>query len=897
MLGGRKWLRKAVLLLALCAGGVGTSAPPQGAPAWTPDPDDQYLLDVTIRQLRLGDGVRAYEAPEGPCVVLGDFLKTLDVPMKIDLAAKKASGWAFKEANRIAIDYGAQTAAYGTRSEAIAPGTIRETPEGWCVQANALSRWFGITVNALTSGSVLLLQSQERLPIELAMERQARAGRLSKAKFDLDGLPQVRIPYRMWRSPALDFVVSAGATYRAKDGVRVDRQSSVYAAGEVAHLSYDAQLSTDAKGVPAAVRLRAYRSDPDGHLLGPLRATHFGFGDVQGFDSRLSGGAASGRGAVVTNRPLTAQTAFDRTHFEGDLPAGWEAEIYRNEELLGFAKSGGDRRYVFDDVQLLYGDNKIRIVLYGPQGQTRVREELINVGQDNAPPGKTWYWAGASQPARDVFALEKPPDRPDLPKAQASVALEHGIDTRTSVAALARAMLIGDQRVTFIEGAVRRSVGLAMVEVSAARESTGGTAARAQILGKVGPVNVNAEAILANDFHLQGGAPKTLREYRLALDAPVKVGRAVLPAHADVHLADHGDGAKQLEAAARLSANFNRFNLATGLRYTRQFAPAGAQPANAELNVMGSGHVGPVRLRGITSFGISPSAGFRSAELEAFWSASEKVSWDGALSYDARSHRGRASLSHIRHLDTMAIALTGEAATDGSVALGINLNFSLDARHGITLSRHQLAQAGEVRAVVFRDQNGNGMRDPDEPPEKGALVTTGTRLAERATGADGTTLVGGLTAYKPIAVGLDLSSLPDPMLVPEKPLQVVVPRPGIPAEVQIALVGGGDIEGSLLKNGGLPFEGVDLELIDGAGKAVATARTDYDGFFLFERVPYGSYAIRVSQASAAAANVVADLGVHVEINGKKSIVRVGAIRTVPQAQIAQAAGSPPSSFR
>src|SRR5262245_8261178 len=133
MAGGRTWLRKAAMLLALCAGGVAASAPgPLPATAsWTADPDSQFLLDVNIRQLRLGDGVRAYNTPEGTCVVLGDFLTTLDVPMKIDLAAKQASGWAFKEKNRISIDYSGMTATYGSRSESIGAGTIRETPEGW----------------------------------------------------------------------------------------------------------------------------------------------------------------------------------------------------------------------------------------------------------------------------------------------------------------------------------------------------------------------------------------------------------------------------------------------------------------------------------------------------------------------------------------------------------------------------------------------------------------------------------------------------------------------------------------------------------------------------------------------------------------------------------------------
>src|SRR4030095_1727480 len=104
MPGGLRWLRKTAMLLALCAGSLAESAPPPNMPAWSADPDEQFVLDVNVHQLRLGDTVRAYTPPEGTCVVLGDFLTALDVPMRIDLGAKKASGWAFKESNRISID-------------------------------------------------------------------------------------------------------------------------------------------------------------------------------------------------------------------------------------------------------------------------------------------------------------------------------------------------------------------------------------------------------------------------------------------------------------------------------------------------------------------------------------------------------------------------------------------------------------------------------------------------------------------------------------------------------------------------------------------------------------------------------------------------------------------------
>ena len=893
MSGGRSWLRKTAMLLALCAGSVAASAPPPATSAaqWTADPEEQFILDVNIRQLRLGDTVRAYNTPEGTCVVLGDFLTALDVPIHIDLGAKKASGWAFREANKIDIDYGALRASFGGgRIEPVAPGTIRETPEGWCVQTRALARWFGIGVQPVTAGSVLVLQSDAKLPVEMEMERQQRAARIHHASFDLATLPQVRVPYRMWRTPALDFVVSGGVTYRASDGVRIDRESSVYAAGEIAHLSYDAQITTTAKGKPSLLRLRAFRSDPDGHLLGPLKATHVGVGDVEGLDSRLTGAVAAGRGVVLTNRPLSARTAFDRTRIEGDLPTGWEAEIYRNGELLGFAKADSSQRYVFDDVQLLYGENKVRVVLYGPQGQVRERDETINVGEDNVPRGKTWYWMGANQPGRDLIALEKPPDGIILPRAQAAVSLEHGLDTRTSVGVLARTMLIADQRLTFVEGTVRRSVGDAELEVSAARESNGGTAAHAQLLGKFGPVYVNADALIANDFHLRGyDTPQSSREGRLALDTPFKLGKSIIPAHAEVHYVDRTDGSHMLDAAARLSASIDRFNLGAGFSYHRDYVASGpSPPGQLGVSLIGSGHLGEVRLRGDTEFDVSPTARLKSAEFSAYWTASEHGDWEADLVYEGQARRARARVTHILRFDSFALSLSGEAATNGDVALGFNLNFSLDPRRGFTLSRRPLAEGGMVHATVYRDLNDNGMRDPGEPLEKGALITTGTRQAERKTDSSGSVTVGGLTPYMPIAVGIDATSLDDPMLTPKKALQVVVPRPGVAADVEIGLVGGGDVEGELMKSGELGFEGVDLELVDQAGKVASVARTDFDGFFLFERVPYGTYTLRVSAGSATAAKIAVDLGIKLKVSADQSIVRLGTIRSRRPVNIASA---------
>jgi hypothetical protein len=147
---------------------------------------------------------------------------------------------------------------------------------------------------------------------------------------------------------------------------------------------------------PKICALRAYRTDPDGGLLGPLKATHWALGDVSTNVTPLGIQTTAGRGAFVTNRPLNRPDSFDRTVFRGELPNGWDAELYRNEQLIGYVQSRGDGRYEFLDVPLLYGQNRFEVVLYGPQGQIRRDVKMIPVGLGSIPPRETYYWAGCA---------------------------------------------------------------------------------------------------------------------------------------------------------------------------------------------------------------------------------------------------------------------------------------------------------------------------------------------------------------------------------------------------------------------------------------------------------------------------------------------------------------------
>lgn len=875
----RDLAKGALALLTIIVGGVAAPASSPVTDKWVADPEEQYLLDVSLHSNRIGEAVRAYPTPEGNCIVLGDFLTTLDVPMKIDMEAQRASGWAFKEENRIEIDRAAGTASINGNREALATTAIREVPEGWCVDAEALSRWFGLGVTANMGGAMLLVESDAKLPIELAIDRRKRAERLTRAKFDLSSLPEVKLPYRMWRTPALDFVVSAGVTYNAHSGTQVDRTATVYASGEVAKMSYTSSFSTRTDGGEGLLRFRAYRSDPDGGLLGPLKATHLELGDLVHGSNGISSRIGGGRGALVTNRPLSRLAEFDRVSFEGDLPAGWDAELYRNGELLAFSSGDGSGLYRFNDIQLNYGDNDVEIVLYGPQGQVRRRVETVSVGDQAIPPGQTWYFASVSQPGRDLLRIGGQETRP-LVKAQATIAVDHGIDQKMSIGLLAQTLLLSDERVSYVEANVRRTVGRAQIEATAALTNKGGQRYGLRGIARFGDVSIAASSRFNNNFILDRDIDRVRDEHQLSASIPVKIGARSLPLSARVGLTNFQDGGRLWEAGGRVSMATGRFNLSTELDWQRRtFGGFSAAPPDDRLvgRFIGTGRVGKVRLQGDVDMDFS-GRGLTRAGLNAYWSKSDRVDWDLGIAYERQADRFRARVAHVRRLDIASIALTAEAASDGSVAAGLNVAFSLDAPGGsFRPTATALARTGSVQARIFRDDNDNGIRDPGEPLMKGAMITAGHHASKGSSDERGVVTMAGLQTHSPVAIGIDGTTLSDPNLVPRQALQLVVPRPGVTATMDIALVGSGEIEGMIALPDGGSVEGIELELLDKRGRVIASTRSEYDGYFLFEKVAYGSYGLRVSDQSAGALGVQARIDRTVMVGPDRPVMRIGTI--------------------
>ncbi|MEQ1687840.1 MAG: carboxypeptidase-like regulatory domain-containing protein, partial [Sphingopyxis sp.] len=551
-----------------------------------------------------------------------------------------------------------------------------------------------------------------------------------------------------------------------------------------------------------------------------------------------------------------------------------------------------DGRYEFVDVRLNYGLNRFEIVLYGPQGQVRREVRTVPIGIDAIPPNKTYYWAGVVQEDHDLLELFGNRPRPYRRGWRAMVGIERGLNRRTSAGVWASSLMIEDQRYTIAEAALRRSIGPTLVEVTGSAQSGGGRAARLLWVGQLGNSFFQLESLLAGGGYRSDRVSRGVTGlHSLSLDHNLRLGGTTLPLHVEARYRQRRDGQNRIEATGRVSANFRNLSLTGQVDWAHAAAPSGFPDTADEVvaTLLANARFGRVRVRGEARIGVSGPSASSEAAVVAEWAQSERTDWRIEAGYQSVSHRARIGAGYTRRFDRLALSAYAEAASDGSVAGGFSLSFGFgpDPRgNGIRFSRDRIASQGQVLATVFMDDNGDGRHQAGEEVTEGVVITAGNAIADVPTGVDGQAIVDSLAPFRSVLIGIDETSLPNPLIRPALSGVVVTPRPGVATRVMLPLVAAGEVDGTLQREGGNGIEGVDLELVDQSGAARARTRTDFDGFFLFESVPYGKYTLRVSDLSAQALGVASRL-VELELNRSNQRIRMGPLSVRARSNLAR----------
>ena len=892
----RTFLRKTSVVAGFAAALSGVCASPTLAQAsshgFTVEEDDFLMLQMRVGSYSMPLEIRGYQINDGDdvCLDLADVIQSLDLPVRLDKKSRRATGWLFSEDQSFTLDRDAGTVQNMNTGRAPVAGDITDTPEGWCVETGALSRWFGVTFRPDIYNALVSVESEQKLPFIEAIERRSRAARLrpKAVGFDLAEYPRADADYRVWRTPSVDVVARTDARKVNGGGTDVTGRYELFAAGELLGASVEARLASDNSLKPRSLRVRAFRQDPDGKLLGPLKATQVVAGDVTGEQARLTAFGGIGRGVYISNQPLGRTNLFSTTVLRGTLPVGWDAELYRNGQLIAFQGEARDGRYEFEEVELFYGRNEFEIVLYGPQGQEKRERYSQPVGFNTIEPGKTYYWANALQDNTSLVELGAQPEVEGQTRGtwRLGAGVEHGIDELTSVSASVHSISLRGRRRNFVETTLNRTLGHWQVEASGAVDDAGDFAAKMAAAGRVGRLNLSANALWVNGgFESEFVAPGTAHQIGFRADTSLRLGKLTLPLQASVTRLTLKNGSSATQFGTATSLNFKGLSLTGQLSHQiLDDALAGEKKNETELNLLANARVFGLSVRGAAEIGIGgDDSGLRSVRITTRKDIGERSDLSVNVDYLPSSETAFFNLGFTRLFDQFAMTANASYSTAGALGAGLSLAFSFGpdpADGGVRVTNDRIARRGQAVVSVFLDENGDGIRGEDEIFLPDVDAAAGMRISQKPTNDSGRTVIDGLQPYKPVLVRLDEGSLGDPYLTPGTPGTVIVPRPGVPLSVELPVTRSGEVEGLLLSTSGNEMQGVKLELVDQAGQIVSETISEFDGFFLFDRVPYGTYRLRVAPGMARRLEVQAELKAGIRVGQPDEIARLGTVKMV-----------------
>ncbi len=816
------------------------------------------VLELRFDRYILNDALLGYLYRDRLLLPLGEVVRSLDFAINVDVDAKRAEGWFLSENRRFFLDVGRNELVINGRAKSFDPNQVVLDPEDIFIDSTLLEKWFPVNFEFSLSSLLVKVTSEETLPFQsrlLREEAQSTIGRGSKA----EKYPRQELPYVFLDWPSIDS--SYNFDYSNADEGNLGANSSTLISGDFLFMNTEVFTTGNKDDVISSLRMKMGREDSDAKLLGPLKVTEFSMGDISSPQLPLVARGATGVGLQLSNFPLRQESEFDRINLRGELQAGWEVELYRNEILLNVqSEPDANGRYEFLDVPLLFGSNVLRLVFYGPQGQRREKIQRLNVGGDQASPGKQYFRFSTTYQNEKLFEVSD--QETDIfvekgdGKARYTLEYQRGLNRWLSMDAIFASLPLPDGRRYFSTLGLKTGLFGASTRVNLTKNDVGGTAFESSVLMGLGPLSMFFEHTQFFDFLSEretntGDSVVSRSETRLDSSIPAWLFVPRIPWSISGSMEVQESGLKQIELSNRLSVLYSGVSASntTDWSLTRggDAEPSTSGSGSAQL----SGRISNVSLRGTLSYEILPNTIFNSASLSSDFKISQDFSAnlglnkqltdDGLTSYSAGINRRFTAFS---------IGLNASYDNTGAFSAGTSITYSLgrEPRKGSWgHSSDRMASSGMVSVRVFLDTNANQVFDEGDEPLKGVKVAPGGD--DQKTDEDGILLLRGLSSSQPTNIVLDTDSLEDPYWVPSRKGYEVIGRPGRPIMLEFPVTPTGEIDGTvylLTGDSEKPVGNVQIQLVNDKQEVIQEVKSEYDGFYLIQLVPQGRYSLIIS---------------------------------------------------
>ncbi len=839
---------------------------------------EELLLEVRLdNTLTLDDVIIGKVQNQEILLSFRDFVRVLNLPIQID-GNLNAQGWYIRE-NKIFELNAVDQSVVSAEGQFSFPENMYLDGQDMFFPVQTYTGWFGLEFDMDIPDQSFQVASDPPFPQLEELKRANRKSPSLKRK-------EAELPIGSREAALIDFPlidVNTNSTFR-RDGQsnlpsRTQHSANVRTSGDFLHGTLLTQTLLTDENQLDNIRATYKQESLEPDLLGPLKARKYELGDVVQTTLPIENSRRQELGVRVTNEnPLRV---FNKpvTSISGNVPAGWDVELYRGEQFVDIIQVGDDGFYSFDDVLLFDDENVFLLRFYGPQGEQR--EEYVSIPVDRTlAEGETTYDVSLTFDRRQTFRKEKINDVDrGTPTVRAFVQKPLSTGTFASLGVMSHQE--DENRDNVAYAGLSSLLGEALVDASLGVDDEADIAAELDARINVGEHDFIARNEWRSDgFDTFSNGEDTNGFFSTQLNANgplgLKLGRRPTYTGSASYTKASG-GFESFTGRGGIGSTFGRIGVSESLSYTTN--NTGADDRINWSNTI-NGRFGKNYIRFISDYEVQPDAGLDSLTATVRRRVLENSTFDLDLRHQADVDLTEVSsrLNWQAGFARISPSITYNSDNDLFAGLATSFGIARDPINGNIYSfDRNVTSNGAMSVQVFLDQNGDGVFNEEEEPLEGVLVRGLQNGGQVKTDNKGVAFFNNLAELKRTDVIIEEDSLKDPFWISGFEGVSVLPREGYVAELSYPIHISGEIDGTVYsRNSNLaeprPLKGIPVHLYGADGELEQTAITDFGGFYIFSRIPPGRYLLVIDRETAENNNIVRPLPQQIEIGYDGTII-------------------------
>lgn len=825
------------------------------------DDTDFYLLELQKRNFILDEGLTAYVTDEKLYISFEAFIKATEFLIHQDNDSLW-TGWFYNQEHTFYLNRKTMEVKINHRTHfEIEKGEILDSKEGVLILKESLEKWFDIKLLANYRLQTLHIETEHLFPVELRSRRENKSKHLTIKEKSKPFL--IEDQYHWTTYPQVYF--QGNLNHSNNDGNTISSQSGVISSSfDLAkhHTFYTNSFVNSADGeITSSQRLTFEKRalTERGELF--LGAGRYQLGDIFLSSNNLVLRGGSGSGFVIERNHNRNNLLDGTVIIEGNATPSWDTELYLNGQLVDFAVTGSDGRYIFSEQTTLPGKNDFLVKIFGPQGQYEEQQHIVWGGGLQLAPDDYSYRIASIDFTKELLEGDKQ-NWNVLPAKSATVfeykyGLNKNLQLGLSFYNMKTRMLEkmnGFSEQNFSVASFRTDLFLGVLLGEWSKQNSNGTAKELRYLGNVGS---NAFTLSLQYLDPTFRSPSTIQGVDLKSRKQITINGPLNTAFVDNYAfrflkeETHGDSNKY-DSFLRINKRLGNIFVGNELNYSRINQEASTWRGSLKV----SGRFDRYSLSGFLSYDPKADDVFNSITATLRWKVKSETFANIQLTKQlTNSHdtqvNGQISWKVNGYNLNFNTAIGSK--DNWSIGIGISTSFGYD---GIVddyySSSENLVYKGRIAINAYLDKNNNMTLDEDEYTLENirfnGVKSTQDDKQHRVS-------INDIPSHYPFKLKSYDLVLDDPNYTPSIKNYEVYTHPGSNLELNIPVTITGDIEGTIvtIKDGlEVGIAGLTIELLKSDNSVLTKTISEFDGYYSFLLVEVGSYRIVLKDSKSLA---------------------------------------------